>query len=227
MGDFFFEEVLSANRERYCWKYEPQESASQIVFEGLEPKELVPKLEEPKTPEVITPPPMLEVKPKDVPEMTGRGGETHVQIQSMIKSIANQYGWKADLEYQVKGGAVDVWIERAGLSIACEISVTTPTDYEIQNVEKCLSAGADEVWVISEDQDKLATLEQAFKDKSNVFFFSPDNIPVEIEARSDMETSDQSQVRGFSVSINRAYTTQTDLDMRRARIDHLVKTHRS
>ena len=226
MDDYSFAEILSANRKRYCWKYSPQESASQIIFEGLEPKEPIPKLEAPIEPESIAPPPMLEILPKDAPAMTGRGGETHVQIQSMIKSIANQYGWKADLEYQVKDGSVDVWLERAGISIACEISVTTPSDYEIHNIEKCLNAKADEVWVISEDQEKLATLEQAFKNKTNLFFFSPDNIPSEIEARSDMEENDQSQVRGFSVSINRAYTTQTDLEMRRARIDHLLKMHR-
>ncbi len=221
MDSFSFQTVLELNRERYCWRYEAQDSALEVTFPGMEAKSVVAKPEpEPSSP------PMLDTPVKDMPEVTGRGGEAHVQIQNMIKSMANQYGWRADLEYSVKAGSVDVWLERSGFSVACEISVTTPIDYERHNIEKCLSAGADEVWMISEDSDKLAALGALFKDKPNVFCFTPDEVPVEIEARSDMEAGDQSQLRGFTVAVKRAYTTQTDIDVRLARIDHLLKSHR-
>lgn len=218
--------LLERNREKYCWRYAPQDSALDVSFPGMEPKAPAPKITPPTEPKPTSPPPMLETKIKDAPALTGRGGESHVQIQNMIKSMANQYGWRADLEYGVAGGAVDVWLERSGLSIACEISVTTPTAYEKQNVEKCLSAGADEVWVISENADKLTELEATFKDAPNVFFFNPDDVPAEIEARSDIDAGDQSQLRGYTVSVKRAYTSQTDVDVRRARIERLLKTHR-
>jgi len=143
----------------------------------------------------------------------------------MIKSLANQYGWKADLEYQVSGGSVDVWIERDGLSIACEITVTTPTDHELRNIDKCRNAGADEIWLICEDEAKLAQIKSCLSDTANVFFFTPDNLPSEIEARSDMAVG-SSNVRGFTVSVKRAYVSEIDLDMRRARLDHIVKAHR-
>ena len=172
MGDFFFQTLLDRNRERYCWRYIPQESALDISFPGYESKAPEPIVK----PDIITPPPMLEVTIPVVPEQSGRGGQAHVKIQNMIKSIANQYGWRADLEYQVDNGAVDVWLQREGLSIACEINVTTGTSYERQNIEKCLNAGADEVWLICEDQTKLLEIGEAFKDTVNIFLFSPDAV---------------------------------------------------
>jgi len=223
MGDFFFQTLLERNRERYCWRYVPQESALDISFPGYESKAPEPIVK----PEVIAPPPMLEAVVPEVPEQTGRGGTVHVKIQNMIKSIANQYGWKADLEYQVYNGAVDVWLQREGLSIACEINVTTGTDYERQNINKCLNAGADEVWLICDDQSKLLEIGETFKDTVNVFLLSPDDIPAEIEARSDLEASEQSQVRGYTVAVKKAYISEIDLNMRRARIDHLLKSQKS
>jgi len=230
MNDFFFRELLDRNRQTYCWRYTPQESNLDVSFPGMEPKAPLPEIIIPTEPEPAPPPPMLEAKVPDTPDVAigliGRGGAAHVQIQNMIKSMANQYGWRADLEYAVAGGSVDVWLERSGLSVACEISVTTPTDYERQNIEKCLKAGAGEVWVISEDSNKLDELGASFESNPNVFCFSPDDVPAEIEARSDMDTGEQSQVCGYTVSVKRAYTSQTDRDVRLARIDHLLKSHR-
>jgi len=219
------ERVLFANRDKYGWRYVPQESALEISFPGL-----TPKTGTPEPPPIIdpTPPPMAEVKAAPIPEpqLSGRGGKAHVQTQNLIKSLANQYGWKADLEYQVNAGSIDAWLERDGLSIACEITVTTPVEYELRNIEKCRAAGADEIWMISEDEAKLAEIETALTDTANVFFFTPDNLPSEIEARSDLEVTDSANVRGFSVSIKRAYVSETEMDVRRARLERLVKSQR-
>ena len=220
-----FQELLERKRETYCWRYEAQESHLDVSFPGMEPKAPSPNVMKPVKPEPATPPPMLTAKVPNTPEVTGRGGGVHVQIQNMIKSMANQYGWRADLEYAVADGFIDIWLQRSGLSVACEISVTTGIDYERQNIEKCLKAGADEVWFVSEDNGKLSELASSFKDKGNVFYFTPDDIPAEIEARSDMETGEQSQVRGYTVAVKQAYTSQTDLDVRHARIAHLLKSH--
>jgi hypothetical protein len=220
-----FEDVLLENRARYCWRYVPQESALDVSFPTLTPK---PAPVEPPPPPPDLPPPMLDEIDEipSEPKQTGRGGKAHVQTQNLIKSLANQYGWKADLEYPVRGGAVDVWLERAGLSIACEITVSTPTEYEIRNIEKCRAAGADEIWVISENEGKLAEIESALSDTANVFFFTPDNLPAEIEARSDMDVADTGQVRGFTVAVKRAYVSESEREMRLSRLERLLKTHR-
>lgn len=228
MANHEFQDVLLKNRARYCWRYVPQDSLLDVSFPTLTPK---PAKAEP-TPEPIpvpdTPPPMLDeaADAQLEPQQRGRGGKAHVQTQNLIKSLANQYGWKADLEYQVPGGAVDVWLGREGLSIACEITVSTPTDYELRNIEKCRAAGADEVWVISENEAKLAEIESALSDTATVFFFTPDNLPAEIEARSDMEATDSGKVRGFTVAVKRAYVSETERDVRKSRLERLIKSHR-
>lgn len=226
MNGTSFQELLERNREKYCWRYVVQESTLDVTFPRIAPKSSTPEVIKPTVSVPAPSPPMLNVETEELPELTGRGGGAHVQIQNTIKSIANQYGWRADLEHKVTGGFVDVWLARSGLSIACEINVTNQAHYERQNIEKCLSAGADEIWIISEDNHKLSELSSAFKSHTNVLFFSPDDVPAEIEARSDMEPSDQTQVRGYSVAVKRAYTSQTDLEVKRARIAHLLKLHK-
>jgi len=219
-----FYQLLENNRDRYCWRYTPQASALEISFPGMEPKLPAPIVE--TKPEPAPMPPMVEVVIEETSLPTGRGGEDHVKIQNAIKSIANQYGWRAGLEHQVADGAVDVWLEREGLSIACEINVTTRVEYEQQNIRKCLNASADEVWIIGEDRDKLLKIGEPFRDRPNVYLFSPDDIPAEIEARSDMEASSSSEVRGYTVSVKKAYVTELDLNTRRARLDAVFKSNR-
>ena len=218
-----FRQVLLENRERYCWRYVAQESALDISFPGFEPKpvgEVLPPIPD-------DPPPLAipKVKPEPIPEVTGRGGKLHVQTQNLIKSLANQYGWKADLEYQVADGSIDAWLQRECLTIACEITVSTPVAYELKNIEKCRAAGADEIWMISEDAAKLAEIEAALPDAANVFFFCPDDLPAEIEARSDLEVQDSQNVRGFTVAIKRAYVSPAETEIRRSRLERLVKSH--
>ncbi len=217
-----FTRVLENNRRQYCWKYAAQESAMEIVFPGMEKEP-----EDIPVPEVVvveTPPPLLDVTIEDeISPITGRGGKLHTQIQNTIKSLANQYGWRADLEYQVSDGSVDVWMEREGLSIACEITVTTPTDYEIHNIEKCIAAGVGEVWVISEDRAKLIEIENKFGSHTKVEYLTPDSLPSEIEARSDLETRSGDTVRGYSVTVKQAYATEADIKMRRAQLDFVLK----
>jgi hypothetical protein len=228
MSNYEFQDVLLDNRARYCWRYVPQDSLLDVSFPTLTPK---PAPIDPVPAPIVVPdmpPPLLDTgtEMEEQPQQTGRGGKAHVQTQNLIKSLANQYGWKADLEYQVSDGAVDVWLQRAELSVACEITVSTPTDYELRNIEKCRAAGADEVWVISENEAKLAEIENALNDKANVFFFTPDNLPSEIEARSDMEATDSGTVRGFTVAVKRAYVSESERDVRRSRLERLIKSHR-
>jgi len=221
-----FQHLLENNRAQYCWRYTPQASALEISFPGMEPKLPAPVVEPETVPESAPTPPMVEAI-VEAPELpSGRGGEAHVKIQNSIKSIANQYGWRANLEHQVTDGAVDVWLEREGLTIACEINVTTGVEYEQQNIRKCLSAGADEIWIIGEDREKLLEIGAAFKDTPNIYLFNPDDIPAEVEARSDMETCNSSEVRGYTVSVKKAYVTELDLNTRRARLDDLFKSNR-
>jgi len=58
-------------------------------------------------------------------------------------------------------GSVDLWLERTGQSIACEISISTTIDHEVRNVIKCLKTGVPKVAVICLDEERLRKIAAA------------------------------------------------------------------
>jgi len=157
--------------------------------------------------------------------MRGKGGKQHTYLQNLISHLATEQGWRAEIEYSVLDGSgqIDVALLQADHLIACEISITTPVSYEIQNIEKCLQAGAQEVWVIAEKKSKLATLEmmsiKALGDKiSKVTFLLPDDVPAELEARADKVSNTEQTVRGYRVKINRLVGGAQEAQERRDRV---------
>lgn len=80
-----------------------------------------------------------------------RGTRTHGDSQLQIAGVARELGFKAQIEKQVLDGTgvVDVSIEKRGIRIACEVSITTTAAWEVKNVLKCLHAGYDHVWVVA------------------------------------------------------------------------------
>jgi DNA helicase HerA-like ATPase len=81
---------------------------------------------------------------------SGRGGAQHTYLQELVKRWAESRGFRATIEQPVLGGtgSVDVALEAGDRRIACEISVTTSADQEVQNLRKCLAAGFGEVFAI-------------------------------------------------------------------------------
>ena len=94
------------------------------------------------------------------PRRPGKGGPEHVYLQELIKRWGEEKGFRAVIEEQIPGGreSVDVALYRGDLRIACEVSVTTPLEYEVGNVEKCLAAGFGTVAVVSLKKARLAKL---------------------------------------------------------------------
>ena len=106
--------------------------------------------------------------------------------------------------------------------------MTTPTDYELRNIAKGLKAGADEVWVISEDKNKLSEIQSMVANRERVIFLTPDDILTEIEDRTEMEMSEGTTVRGFSVSIRKSITSDADRDVRQDQLSRLLsKIHKN
>jgi excisionase family DNA binding protein len=80
-----------------------------------------------------------------------RGTKQHRETQRIIGQIAETYGFRSQIEKTVLDGtgAVDVSLEKDGLKIACEVSVTTSAAWESRNVLKCLRASYDRVIVVA------------------------------------------------------------------------------
>jgi hypothetical protein len=74
-------------------------------------------------------------------------------------------GWRAAVEdfISTKTGSVDVSLKKGSLSIACEVSITAPADYEVDKLKKCLAAGFTHVLSVSPDERQRAAIEQSAK----------------------------------------------------------------
>jgi len=128
-----------------------------------------------ETPAEQASPPEVSVSPSSSPEPVrsrppppaepGKGGSQHKYLQQLIKGLATDRGFQAVIEEQVAGGQVDVGLHRDGLSIACEISVTSTPDYEAQNLAKCLRAGFTRVWAIAPDAKRKRAIQAKAKER--------------------------------------------------------------
>lgn len=232
MTDLDFAAVRERNRDLYGWEYAQSDNSLEVSFPGYER----PQAEEAAVHEGRT----VAAEPDEAPIVTeasieakasyvtdpdnqpGRGGASHTETQTLLRSLAHHFGWRAETEHPVDAGYVDVWLSREGRSIACEVTVTTDVRYEIGNIEKCLEAGADEVWLISENADKLETIKDRMGYKPKIWFFTPDALEVELGARTPTDGSETSTIRGYEVEVVPAFLSDQERDIRRERLNHLV-----
>ena len=219
------------------------------------PKADAPRTEVPREPPIATPivdevvnetaaepdsevdtkePQPLPVKPVTEPRMAtpadlGKGGYQHRIVQERIKAAAQKKGFRATLEKAVMDGkeSVDVALERSGLRIACEISVTTTVDHEVGNVRKCQRAGFDVIAVITASERRLTQIEEAVKghlsadEAGRVQYFTPDQFLEFIESLPDSEPEmpgapvpSESVKRGYKVKRKFAPLTSEERDQR-------------
>jgi hypothetical protein len=133
-------------------------------------------------PQVPTPPPFSEILKAAPPapaaetheppreQGQGRGGPHHQAIQKSIKEEAEGLGFRSTIEKPVLDGqaSIDVWLERDGLVIACEVSFTNTEDNESGKIIKCLKAGIPKFAMICEDEKKLKKIAAAISNKVEV-----------------------------------------------------------
>ncbi len=131
-------------------------------------------------------------------------------LQQLIRQWGQGMGYLATVEKTVLNGAglIDVALEKAGRTLACEITVTTPIEKEIQNVRKCVEAGFELIAVVASDSKKLQKVETAIRgallppDLERVKFFTPDALFAFIEALEALDASKEVTVRGYKVKVN-------------------------
>jgi hypothetical protein len=135
---------------------------------------------------VVAPVPKSQVETQSIkrepPRDLGRGGAQHQAIQKRVKEAAETLGFRSVIEKPVLDGqgSVDLWLERTGQTIACEISISTTIDHEVGNVAKCLKAGIPNVAVICLDEERLRKIRTAVVGSlgseltARVVYFQPD-----------------------------------------------------
>ncbi|MHB8519861.1 MAG: type IV secretory system conjugative DNA transfer family protein [Limisphaerales bacterium] len=186
--------VIEASRQKYGTPRAEIESvlaaqARHAVAEPApakrRPKPEQPKVEAaPQVPPAIPPVIAEATKPAEPVEPGAPVAETEIQHQAIVQRIIREAESLDYVAFQEKivldgRGRVDLALERGGKSIACEISVTTPVDYELGNIRKCFDAGFGHVAVICADKRKLASIRDAAaplaaEHKSRIGFYAPD-----------------------------------------------------
>ena len=119
----------------------------------------------------------------------GRGGAQHKYLQSLVRRTGEARGFDVSIEKVVLDGHghVDAVLEGHGVSIACEISVSTGVEHEVGNLTKCLAAGFDFALLISSNETllDLARAELANADTSRVRFLTPGGLAAFLEELAD------------------------------------------
>lgn len=157
------EQLVALSREHYARPREAVEAAlipADVPSPPSKPRVAVPeKQKKPgSSPTVMR---TETSEPAQVPETTqipGRGGPQHKYLQDLIKRWAEDRGYTVTLEKPVLDGLgiIDLVLEKRGATpIACEISVTTSAEHELQNAAKCLAAGFENVFLVAPDKDTL------------------------------------------------------------------------
>lgn len=145
----------------------------------------------------------------DPPRTSGRGGARHKYLQGVVKQAAESYGYRATVEAELEdGGRVDVLLSRGSERIAVEISVTTDTEHELRNVEKCLKAGVDRVLVLVSRLTGRQVLREAVRELrlnggSRVEVVDAEQLVAALSAATPAATR---TVRGYQVSARLAAT---------------------
>jgi len=92
--------------------------------------------------------------PQLVADMVRRKEESrHKYLQMLIKRNAESRGYKATLEQPTKDGKgrVDIVLQKDKITYAVEVGVTTTKEWEVHNIEKCLTDGFINIIALSED----------------------------------------------------------------------------
>ena len=139
---------------------------------------------------------------------TGRGGQQHRYLQTLIRRLGEERGFRVSLEVPVLSGTgnVDVVLERDDLTIACEITVTTPTGHETGNLQKCLAAGYSRVILVSPTNRNLSRVRKratevfSTDDLSRLHFALPEEMP-ELLDQIGLPPPSTENLRGYTVKV--------------------------
>lgn len=152
--------------------------------------------------------------PRELPQTeslaptVGRGGSQHKYLQELIRRWAEAHGWRATVEKAVLDGlgSIDIALERDDHIVACEIAISSTTEYEIGNIRKCLAAGCSQVLSIAPEghtRQRLAAAvasELEASEAQRVRVFAPGDLFDHL-AGIQFKPSGEHTTRGYKVKV--------------------------
>ncbi len=196
--------IIENTRRKYSKRIsEIEEDLNSLLPNFIEPKDVIPKQEE-----------VIREEKSDIKERSSEYLENfkekeevreHRYLQTFIKKIAEQRGFKASIEEVVEGGRVDVSLTKDSIKIACEIAVSNSVEYEIKNINKCLNAGYSSICIISKDDEHLEKIKEKSGDEikgQNIHFFTPNQMTEFLDSLTENKENEVKRIRGYRVKVN-------------------------
>ncbi|OGJ10945.1 hypothetical protein A2467_02300 [Candidatus Nomurabacteria bacterium RIFOXYC2_FULL_36_8] len=199
--------IVSNTREKYSKRISEIEENLDTLLSDIKEQKPVVK-EDISEPKVELPKSDIQEKGQEYLETIKEKEEIreHRYLQTFIKKIAEERGFKATIEETINNGRVDVSLVKDDLKIACEIAVSNSVEYEVKNIQKCLNVGYTYVCVISKDERHLVNIrKKAFSDIENqncIHFFSPNQITEFLDSISRNKSKGTLRIRGYRVKVN-------------------------
>jgi hypothetical protein len=156
----------------------------------------------------------------------GRGGQEHKYIQHLIKRLAEERGFRAVIEEDIgEGRSIDVLLRREGVTIACEISVTTEIDHELENILKCSSLGYSRILFISGSKRKRDQLTRRATEAMPgipLSAIAPEEMVAALDEIDVPPPTTEQTVRGYKVKVTRQNVSYQDLASRRGAVAEVI-----
>lgn len=223
--------LYERNQDKYCAPFEPIPAnvvEVQVATPSPEPlsesPETTPEQNEKQSRPAPKPSPAPQQMPStdhvaptrltspkiELPKMDdapGKGGKKHRYLQSLVKQLGEQHGFKAVIEAPIGNneGQIDVLLTRRDLSIAFEVSVTTSLAHEIENAKKCLVSGAGRVVLVVARPRSLSRCKSMIaasfssQEQQRIEVLSPEDISTFISGYSEVPHTTENIVRGYRV----------------------------
>ncbi len=157
-----------------------------------------------------------------------KGATRHQYLQSLIKRMAEEKGYKATIEEPIPDGRVDVGLLKNGRKIACEISVTTNPEHEASNIKKCIKAGYEVVIMCAQDRrhlEKIQTLiipELPDTDRERVRFLLPEELFFFLEEEAAKDSGKVERVKGYKVKVKYQPLETNDKNRKREAVAQVI-----
>ena len=173
----------------------------------------------------------VEVPPKvAAPPVKDKAISQHRYLQNLIKKIAEDKGYKATIELPVFDGSgrVDVSLERNGRKIACEISISSTDEQELNNIQKCLAAGYEKVIVCSPEKKGLNRIQNLVSEnisqteQKKISYFQPEEMLLFLEEEAAAELTKEERVKGYKVKVQYQAASEEEKKAKREAVANVI-----
>jgi len=168
---------------------------------------------------------------REAPRELGKGGKKHRYLQALVKELAETQGFRAVIEAPFQGGQMDVLLERDGLRVAVEVSVSTPIHWERENLRKVLSADFERVaLVLAKSQTTARRYREAVVEGlteaqiSRLSILYVEDLSDFISSLAPRPDEEDRIVKGYRVKVSRSTVSAREAKERRGALARLVSS---